>query len=247
MIFFVPVALFLRLTSRSRDDAQRRVVSLTRFLCFQLMRILNIRCEVDDPGGLAATKGRPVLVLPNHISYVDVIIINALFPSVFVTSREIEQTPVLGWITRAAGCAFVERRNVWSVQQDIVQLAGLLNRGHSVTLFPEGSTSNGEHLLEFKKTLLESAIRSSCRVVPVCLRYDQAHEVAWHGEMTFFPHLWSLMQTRTIGVRVSVLGEVAFRGHKSRKLIAREVRARIAERFHSEAPSPRNARVEGTG
>ncbi len=247
MISFVPAALLLRMTTTSRDSGQRRVVALTRLVCFLLMRILDIRCEVDDPEGLAEVEGRPILVLPNHISYVDVIVINAIFPSVFVTSREIEQTPVLGWITRAAGCAFVERRNVWSVQQDIIQLADLLNRGHSVTLFPEGSTSNGEHLMEFKKTLLESAIRSSCRVVPVCLRYDQAPEVAWYGEMTFFPHLWSLMQTKTIRAQVSVLGEVAFRGHKSRKLIAREVRARIAERFHSEAPSPRNARVEGTG
>lgn len=246
MTLFVPAALILRFAGPSKAAGQRRVVELTRLLCVALMKILNLRCEIDDAWGLIGSEGKPMLVLPNHASYVDVIIVNALFHSVFVTSREIEETPILGWITRAAGCAFVERRNVFSVQKDIVQLADLLNQGHSVTLFPEGSTSNGEYLMEFKKTLLESAVRSRCRVVPVCIRYERPHEIAWYGEMTFFPHLWSLMRTSGSKVRVSVLGEVPFRGHKSRKRIAREVSARIAERFHNETPIARAVGTPGT-
>jgi 1-acyl-sn-glycerol-3-phosphate acyltransferase len=243
MIFFVGLAPLLKVVSGERG--RRRVVRLTRILCLALMRILAIRCRVDGLEQLGSRGDRPLLILPNHISYVDVVVLNAILPSVFVTSREIEQTPVLGWITRAAGCAFVERRHVWSVQSDIVQIADVLNRGHSVTLFLEGSTSDGERLLEFKKSLLEAALRSSCRVIPICLEYERVSEVAWYGDMTFFPHLWRLMRSRTIEARVSVLSEVAFRTHKSRKLIAREVRTRIAERFHRESSIAGNERAGG--
>lgn len=243
MIFFVLTAIAVRAFSLSKKKAHTRIVRLTHELCKVLLKVLNLRCRFEDMAGLATLRDRPLLLLPNHISYVDVIVINAHIPSVFVTSREIEETPVLGWITRAAGCAFVERRNIWQVQDDVVRLAGLLNEGRNVTLFPEGSTSAGDGLMEFKRTLLESAVRSRCLVLPLCLKYERVDEraydasnrdqVAWYGEMTFFPHLWRLMSTKSIDVRLSVLGEVAFREHKSRKRIAREVKARITERFHA--------------
>jgi lyso-ornithine lipid O-acyltransferase len=79
-----------------------------------------------------------------------------------------------------------------------------------VTLFPEGSTSPGDGLMEFKKTLLESAVRSRCRVLPVAIkylavdgaRYDESTRdtVAWYGDMTFFPHLVRLAATKSIEV-----------------------------------------------
>lgn len=248
MTFFVLAALSLQAFSLSKEKGQRRVVRLTRRLCGALIWLLNLRCEIDGLEALE-TNDKPLLILSNHMSYVDVIVLNALLPSVFVTSREIEETAVLGWITKAAGCAFVERRNIWQVQEDIVRLAALLSRGFNVTLFPEGSTSSGEEILEFKRTLLEAALRSRCRVIPVCLRYERVDgrpygltnkdSVAWYGKMTFFPHLWRLMLLRSIDVRVSVLGEVAFRGHKSRKRLAHEASVRIAERFHGEASPPR--------
>ncbi len=246
MILFVPAALLARATSVSKDHGRRRVVALTKLLCRVLLRVLNIRCEIDSLPRRVGRR-RPMLILPNHASYVDVIVLNAHFPSVFVTSREIQETPVLGWISRAGGCAFVERRNIWQVRQDVVQLAEILNAGHDVTLFPEGSTSDGHRLLPFKKTLLESAVRSSCRVVPVCLKYQVPEGVAWYGDMTFFPHLWQLMRIKSIEARVSVLGEVAFRGHKSRKRLAQDVQSRIFERFHREASPSRNARNDGAG
>jgi 1-acyl-sn-glycerol-3-phosphate acyltransferase len=227
----------------NRARARRRILRQLQTFCRIMHRILNIRVAFENPSGRTFTGMDGLLLVPNHISYLDVIVIGAYLPSIFVTSREIEATPVLGHVTRAAGCAFVERRHIWDVHRDIDQLAGMLNDGMNVTLFPEGSTSCGDHLMEFKRTLLESAIRSRCRVLPLCVRYEridgQRYDkgnrdlVAWYGDMTFFPHLWQLMTTRSIDVRLTVLGEVAFRDHKSRKRLSRDAKARIAERFHA--------------
>ena len=243
MTDFIVLAVLLKVFALSERRASVRIVALTRLLCRLLVRVLSLRCRFENFSGIEEGAHASLLLLPNHISYLDVIVINAKIPSVFVTSREIEATPVLGWITRAAGCAFVERRNIWQVQQDIGQISALLNDGLNVTLFPEGSTSPGEGLMDFKKTLLESAIRSRCRVLPVCLKYEKVSgrrydasnrdRVAWYGDMAFFPHLWRLMGTRSIDARLTLLSEVPFRGHRSRKRLARDVKARIAERFHA--------------
>lgn len=241
MIFFVGAALAVRAAS-GRKAARPRLIALTRGLSIFLLRVLNIRCHFEDLRQRSDSP-RPRLILPNHASYLDVLAVNACFPSVFVTSREIEETPVLGWITRAAGCAFVERRRIWRVQEDVAQLAEILTKGYDVTLFPEGSTTHGQEMKPFKSTLLDAALKSRCQVVPVCLRYERVDGrafdeenrdlVAWYGEMTFFPHLWRLMRAKSIDVRVTALPEISFRQHRSRRRLGREVQQRIAEKFHA--------------
>lgn len=206
-----------------------------------LLRLLNIRCALENETKTAPFDRAACLFLPNHVSYVDALLISAYVPAIFVTSREIEATPVLGPLTRATGCIFVERRHKGDILRDVDQIATLLNQGSSVALFPEGTTSPGDRLLEFKKTLLEAAVRSRCRVRPVAIEYravdgapyDSSNRdaVAWYGDMRFFPHLVRLAATRSIDVRMTVMEAVPFRAHGSRKQLAADVRSRIAERL----------------
>jgi 1-acyl-sn-glycerol-3-phosphate acyltransferase len=218
-----------------------RGARVTQVVSRLLLRVLNIRCALETESGEASFDRTPCLFLPNHVSYVDALLISAYVPAIFVTSREIEATPVLGQLTRATGCVFVERRHKGDVLRDVDQIAGLLNQGASVTLFPEGTTSPGDRLLAFKKTLLEAAVRSRCRVRPVAIEYlavdgapyDSSNRdaVAWYGDMRFFPHLIRLAATRSIDVRMTVMEAVPFRAHGSRKQLAADVRSRIARRL----------------
>jgi len=238
---FVWCALFLRLVTRSPHQQRLRATALSQLMARFLMRFLNLHCTTQLQGKAWGGVHQGLLLLPNHMSYLDVIVIAAAFPAVFVTSREIEATPVLSAVTRAAGCVFVERRHRADIIDDITQLSVLLNAGINVVLFPEGTTSPGDRLLEFKQTLLESAVRSRCRVVPLCLRYERIDghcfgtsnrdQVAWYGPMKFFPHFWQLMARRSIDVRLFVLNEVAFRGHRSRKRLTHDVKSQIEHCF----------------
>ena len=207
---------------------------------------MNIPVTVSDPRAAlprvpGGAPGRGCLLLANHMSYLDVVVIAAHAPAVFVTSREVEETPILGLVSRAAGCIFVERRSRATVHRDIDAITAVLNAGHNVVLFPEGSTSNGERFLEFKRTLLESAIRSRCAVLPLCLRYDRVagrpfgpanrDRVAWYGPMTFFPHLLGLLRTSSVEASLQVLAAPAFRDHKCRKRLSADIERQLAAAY----------------
>ena len=218
--------------------AKQRGAWIVQKHCRFLLKALKIRCELENLSQRDITSHQGCLFLPNHISYVDALLLWAHVPAIFVTSRETERTPVLGEITRSVGCVFVERRHRGDILRDVDQIASLLNQRTNVILFPEGTTSPGDRLLEFKKTLLEAAIRSRCRVHPVAIeylaidgvRYDSTNRdtVAWYGDMTFFPHLLRFASTRSIDVRVRVMPSVAFRHHACRKQLAADVRRQIA-------------------
>ena len=239
LVLMALVAFAAGFSSTLVPPSHQEYIDWCSYTHVRCVRFLDIRCQIDAPKGQNFDTHSGLLIIPNHISYLDVIVVNALFPAVFVTSREIEETPVLGQVTSGAGCAFVERRHKQSLHRDIDQLSSLLNQGINVALFPEGTTSAGEQLLPFKKSLFEAAVRSRCQVVPVCIRYQtidgqtfdasNRDTIAWYGSMQFFPHLWQLMMTKSVEVRLSVLGEVAFRGHRSRKRLADDARAKIAE------------------
>lgn len=243
MVSFLSSAALLATIARALPGSpsvrRQRGARFLQSHCRMLLKALNIRCVFENKSGVDINEHAGCLFLPNHMSYLDTLILCAFMPSIFVTSREIEKTPVLGEITRAAGCIFIERRHRSHILRDIDQIATLLNQGTNVTLFPEGTTSPGDRLLDFKKSLLEAAIRSRCRVLPVTLeyravdgaRYDSSNRdaIAWYGDMTFFPHLLRFAATRTVDVRLSVMPAVAFRQHGCRKQLAADVRRSITQ------------------
>jgi 1-acyl-sn-glycerol-3-phosphate acyltransferase len=237
------MSLVLRLFLWNERQWRRLSMRLLRRMCRILLKLLNIQVIVEGAEGLAFVGAERLLVVPNHLSYLDVIIIQSFLPTVFVTSREIEETPVLGQITRAAGCIYVERRHKWSVLRDINQLASLLDDGFNVTVFPEGTTTDGETLLPFKSTLLESALRSRARVLPLCIRYErpdgsrldlaQCDFIAWYGDRKFFPHLKRLMSLKSINVRLSLLGPIPIRSQPCRKRVTCHAQRLIEARYHA--------------
>ena len=228
--------------------AERTATQLTRWASRFVLKILRLTVVTEGRWPRRGTS----LFIANHISYIDVMLIAASVNSTFVTSREIEVTPGLGWICKAAGCAFVERRRRSQISRDLADLAGILASGKNLTLFPEGTTSAGDALLPFKSSLLEAAIRSRCAVIPLCLRYEfiggeafcQANHdaVAWYGTMTFLPHLWRLLKTPSITARLTILDPIAFRHHGCRKRLTLEARTQIEGRFFR---SPADSRWGG--
>lgn len=210
---------------------------LCRYLCW----VCQLRVKVVDPTGRMPLAGQGVLVVSNHISYLDAVVLMLVCPSSFITSVEIGETPVLGQLTRSAGCAFVERRRRMLVQKDLHQITELLLTGNNVILFPEGTTSDGMSILDFKSTLFEAAYRSRRGILPICLRYrtidgqdfNDSNKtcVAWYGDMRFWPHLRQLMRVGVIEIEVEPLDFLAIRAGKSRKQAAVDARAALTQAY----------------
>lgn len=164
-------------------------------------------------------KIEQALLVGNHLSYTDVLVIAAHAPSCFVTSTEVKNAPGLGLICRMAGCLFVDRKNRRNLAGEVGELQQGLEHGLKVAIFPEATSTNGEQILRFKKPLYYSATRSSAPVVPFVLNYrlvggkpidkSTRDSVFWYGDMDFIPHLLRLVRTGGVTVDIEFLPPVS--------------------------------------
>jgi len=183
----------------------------------EALKILNIELVIKDSKKLI-NKSSNNLIVSNHLSYVDVMIISAIKQSAFVTSKEVEQSPFLGDVCRMAGTYFVERRNTYGLRQQLNEITSALKSGMNVALFPEATSTDGSHIRPFKRGLLAAAKNAGVNVLPLCLNYTHVNEepidrlsrdsVFYYGEMSFFPHLIRLLRAKSVRVELEVLDEI---------------------------------------
>lgn len=176
-----------------------------------LCRIFGLRVEVS--GTLSTTP--PTLYVSNHISYLDVFVLGFL-PAYFIAKSEVAGWPVLGKLAGLQNTLFVERK-AGRAKQQLAQMQEHLSEGKSLTLFAEGTSTEGRHVEPFKSSLFESASLNHAGVrvgiQPITVAYthydgrlidDQAilDHYAWYAGMPFAPHFIGLMPLKKCGVKV---------------------------------------------
>lgn len=168
------------------------------------------------------------LVVSNHLSYLDIILLAAAMPCCFVAKSEIAGWPVFGRAARAGGTIFLvrtSRANAMSVAREIERRLAL---PVPVLLFPEGTSTDGSRVLRFHSRLIDPAVVALAPVTPVALRYSapglDERELCWFGDTRFLPHLW-----KTLGAP-EVQAEVHFGVpsiYSDRRTAARETHAKV--------------------
>lgn len=149
------------------------------------------------------------LLVTNHVSFIDIMLLSAVQPMVFVSKSEVASWPAIGPIAGAAGTLFVERKRRTDVARVNAALRRALDAGLLVTLFPEGTSSDGSSVLPFQPSLLQPAVEAALPVHPGHLSYwgvDQtrADDVAYFGDRDLMPCLIALVNRQT------TFGEVHF-------------------------------------
>jgi len=190
----------------------------------RLLRVFRVetQCAGDIP-----SSG---LLVCNHLSYLDVLVLATLAPCVFVAKREVRHWPVLGWFARLAGTVFVHRERRSHVVATVDEIEAALQTGAVVVLFPEGTSSGGETVLPFKSSLLEPAARGTGSLTAGYLQYklgdgDVGEEVCYWKDMTLLPHLINLCRKHSI--QVSVHFNHLREGNPDRRLLARQLHAEV--------------------
>ncbi|THG74742.1 1-acyl-sn-glycerol-3-phosphate acyltransferase, partial [Pseudomonas sp. A-1] len=147
-------------------------MALRQRLTWRFMRRLQaaLPFSVQVRGRLPDT---PVLWLANHVSWVDIAVLGALRPLSFLAKAEVAAWPLAGWLARQAGTLFIRRGGGDSLDLGR-QLAGHLQHGRHLAIFPEGTSSDGSGVLRFHPRLLAAAVDSGAAVQPVALRYRRA-------------------------------------------------------------------------
>lgn len=202
-----------------------------------LLIIMGIKLTVV---GELAVK-RPLLLVTNHISYLDVVLIAACANVKFTPKSEIGGWFFIGRWCRLCGSIFIDRRREKVGQMKQV-LHDALEAGEVVCLFPEATTGNGLEVKEFKSGFFDLATQEiggeSLYVQPAAVVYTrigglpidstQWPKIAWYGDMELAPHLWELLMLPGITAEVVFLPTIATEMGGSRKMMASQSQQAIA-------------------
>jgi 1-acyl-sn-glycerol-3-phosphate acyltransferase len=157
-------------------------------------------------------RGRPArgLMLANHLSWLDILVLATQSRSGFVAKAEVAHWPLLGWLAQMGGTEFVRRGSHGDVKRVLARMVVRLEAGESLTLFPEGTSTGSTLPLRFRPRLLQAAVDARVPVQPVALYYGaQVSTVAFVGEDSFLSHLWRLLAAEPVLAEVNFLPELA--------------------------------------
>jgi 1-acyl-sn-glycerol-3-phosphate acyltransferase len=189
-------------------------------------------------------RGRRVsrhsLIVANHTSWLDIVILGGSLNSAFVSKDDLGHG-FLHWLADQNGTVYVKRTHVKGARDQAISLAKALERDKPVTVFPEGTTGPGTHLLPFRSTLLEAAnyAAKDVRVRPVAVEYGEAvNDVAWFQETGMENVLRVLGRKGTLPVTVRALAPLERTGDRKRLCAdAREaIAATLGFKLHAHSP-----------
>lgn len=193
-------------------------------VCRRALRVFCIELRAVGP---IPSSG---LLVCNHLSYLDILVLGATTPCVFVSKCEVRRWPVFGWLASLAGTIFLRRDRRSDVERVTHEMRLVLDTGALVVLFPEGTTSDGREVLPFKSALLQSATEQPHGLSAAFIEYtlhdgSVADEVCYWRDMTLLPHLLNLMGKP--GLETRLCFTELKRPSTDRKQLARQLHAEV--------------------
>ncbi len=198
MLLHITQALFVTILVYPRVKPQVRAAH-TQAWSNKLLRILNITLAVHGARPEAHTPR--LFVVANHVSWLDIFVINAAVPSRFVAKSEIRDWPIAGALCDAAGTIFVRRAKRSDTARINAEIHDALEQGDTVAIFPEGTTTAGNRLLKFHTSLFEPAVLNTARLAPAAIRYRNTNGEAngaavFIGDTTFTQSISAIIATK---------------------------------------------------
>ncbi|HYC47671.1 MAG TPA: lysophospholipid acyltransferase family protein [Burkholderiales bacterium] len=195
----------------------------------QLLTILNVRLFLH--GMPPPYTIRPLMLVANHVSWLDICMINAIVAVRFVAKAEIRRWPLLGWLCARAGTLFIDRGRRRDTTRINQMVARRLVAGDVFAVFPEGTTTDGSTLLKFHASLLEPALEARAAIQPVALWFDRSDgtlctEAAYDEEKSAWQTLMGITSQHEILAHVCFLPPI-FPGDRHRRELAYEAREAI--------------------
>jgi 1-acyl-sn-glycerol-3-phosphate acyltransferase len=183
-------------------------------------------------------------IIANHTSWLDILILGGWAGSAFISKAELEKTPLLGWIADQNRTLYIDRAARRDSHVQVQRITEALEHHQPLTIFPEGTTGSGRHLLPFRSTLMEAVAPPppNVSVRPVAVDYGEfADVVGWHsGERGIANFKRVLGHRGTMAVTIRLLDPLP--ADQNRKTLARHARQSIAAALSSlaapDAPEP---------
>ena len=179
-----------------------------RHWCKQLLDLFKMRLHVI---GAEHLMDDHYLMVANHISWIDIHVINAFKPHYFVAKSEVASWPIFGWMAKQLGTLFIERGKSSSIRNMVQEIASQLNQ-KAICIFPEGTSTDGKQVAPFKSNLFEAAIVANAPVYSLAIQYfdlgtgKKTTATAFIGDMGLLDSIWNLICSPPIcaEIRISV-------------------------------------------
>lgn len=229
-----------KLTIRDRDRRLQYFTKNVSKWCRRCLEVMRVEVKVFGYDEDLFRKNNFLLV-GNHLSYVDILVLSSIKPAIYVTSVDLGETKFLGSMAEMGGSIFVERRSRAQIARDLRTMTDTLRSGHDVVIFPEGTSSDGSGVLPFKKSLLMSAVEARKSVMPIVFKYTEvdgerfnaqnASKICWYGDMTFGPHFAHILATKSLRAELHFLEPIPVTETTTRQQLADEAYARISAEY----------------
>ena len=174
----------------------------------------------------------PTLIISNHASYLDIVILGSLIKTSFVAKKEVSKWPLLGILAKLQNTIFIDRR-VTSIKKQENKILNHLNKKKNLVIFPEGTSSNGNKVLPFKSSLFnifEKNLNSKIFIQTITivykkingkpLKFKEREKITWHSDMELIPNILNILKKFSIEVEVIFNNEFIPSNKYDRKKIA---------------------------
>ena len=195
----------------------------------QMLAIMGVELVIK---GTPPAHG-PLLLVANHISWLDILVMNAAHPARFVSKADVKGWPLLGSLVTGAGTLYIERESRRDAMRVVHQMADALRARDVLAVFPEGTTGDGRDLLPFHANLIQAAISAHAPVLPVGLSFINGHNgqrsdaPLFVGDTTLLQSIWSTL--RATGVQAVVhYGQAQHAEGRDRRTWAQALREAVA-------------------
>lgn len=222
-------------TALRRFVAGKRAAGFPVWFARLVCRIIGVRLVIE---GRAPARG-PALIAANHLSWLDIPVLAAATPLAFVGKRDVADWPLFGVMARLHGSVFVNRERRHSTGPSHDELQERFTAGDVMVLFPEGTSSDGTGVLPFKSSFFAAAERQGVPVYPVTIAHVKLQGLplgprqrplfAWYGDMAMVPHLWGVLQSGPLSVRLRFHDPLHPADFSSRKVLSQHVEELIRE------------------
>lgn len=240
--------LALRLVERPLYGLRRPLTPfITQGVCRLALRVLGLRLTTE--GQVLRERGA---VVSNHVSWIDILTLNAVQRVYFVSKAEVSRWPAIGWLARATGTVFIERKGSEALAQKNL-FEARLRAGHQLLFFPEGTSTDGQRVLPFKSTLFAAffagGLEQILSIQPVSLIYRAApgedpRFYGWWGDMDFGPHLVQMLAAPRHGaVKIVFHPPVKVADFADRKALALHCETVIRQGFEANITPERAAKA----
>ena len=170
-----------------------------------LLRVLNVNIRVQ---GIVHLPLTPFLLVSNHISWLDIHVLNAHKPISFVAKSEVSNWPIFGWMAQQLGTLFIRRGDSRHARLVVGEMVNMLSN-NSVCIFPEGTSTAGDRVLLFKPNLFEAAIQAKVPVYPLAIEYfckemgERSYAPAFIGDMGLLESIDNVLKSQGLMVTLT--------------------------------------------